>query len=440
MAQRPEDPVPGLPPDIPPVVDPTDPVDAMAEHRYGREPSSALPAASHPIAHWFDARLPLISGFRREYVAYPMPRNLNYLWNFGAFTTVALAVLLLSGIFLALHYTASTSLAFASVEAIDRQVPSGWLLRSIHMGGVSMFFAVLYVHTWRSLYYGSYKSPREVLWLTGMALLAMVMAAAFAGYILPWGQMSYWGLVVATNAASAIPVLGHWLAGLLQGGPTIGDASLHRIYVLHFVMAFAAIGVVVLHVAALHITGSNNPTGVEVKGPHDTIPFHPYYTTKDGLGLAVFVLVFAILVFFLPGWLTLSDNYVEANPLSTPADISPEWYFAPFYAILRAVPSKLGGLVLAVGSILVLFAIPWLDRSPVRSARYRPIYRRLMPLLLLSFVLLGIAGLKRPEGLWLLISRLAALYWFVHFLVVLPLLPRFERTLPEPDSIAGGAH
>jgi ubiquinol-cytochrome c reductase cytochrome b subunit len=192
-------------------------------------------------------------------------------------------------------------------------------------------------------------------------------------------------------------------------------------------------------VAALHITGSNNPTGVEVKGPRDTIPFHPYYTTKDGLGLAVFVLVFAILVFFLPGWLTLSDNYVEANPLSTPADISPEWYFAPFYAILRAVPSKLGGMVLAVGSILVLFAIPWLDRSPVRSARYRPIYRRLMPLLLLSFVLLGIAGLKRPEGLWLAISRLAALYWFIHFLVVLPLLPRFERTLPEPDSIAGGA-
>ena len=271
-------------------------------------------------------------------------------------------------------------------------------------------------------------------------LLAMVMAAACAGYVLPWGQMSYWGLVVATNALSAVPVIGHTLASWLQGGPTLGDATLHRIYVLHFVMAFAVVGVVVLHVVALHVTGSNNPLGIEVKGPRDTIPFHPYYTSKDGLGLAMFIMAFAVLIFFLPNMLTLPDNYIEANPLSTPSDISPEWYFAPFYAILRAVPSKLGGLVLAVGSLVVLAAVPWLDPSPVRSARYRPIYRRALLLLLVAFVLLGMAGLRRPEGLWLVISRVAAAYWFLYFLVLLPLLPRLERPLALPDAIADGAH
>ncbi len=426
MTDRLDDPARGDPPDAGAHLD---------EHRFGLAPISSLPEAAHPAAHWLDARLPMISGFRREYVDYAMPRNLNYLWNFGAFVTVSLALLLLSGIFLAVNYTATAAAAFASVETIDRQVPSGWLVRSIHMGGVSMFFAALYIHLWRSLYYGSYKAPREVLWLTGMLLMVMVMAAAFAGYVLPWGQMSYWGLTVASHALSSVPLIGRGLGGWLLGGPVLGDTALHRIYVLHFVVAFAVVGVVVLHVVALHVTGSNNPLGIAVKSARDTVPFHPFYTTKDGLGLTLFALVFAVLVFFLPGWLTLPDNYLEANPLSTPADITPEWYFAPFYAILRAGGGL--GLLLSAGSIAVLFALPWLDTSPVRSARFRPLFRPLLVLLLLSFVLLGVAGFQPPSGVWLVLSRIATAYWLLFFLAGLPLLGRYERRPALPDSIAG---
>ncbi len=414
---------------------PLAPDDRQAEHRFGRAPTSALPESSHPALRWLDSRLPVVSAFRREYVSYPMPRNLNGLWNFGAFVTVALAVLLLSGIFLAVNYTATVAQAFGSVEAIDRQVPSGWLVRSIHMGGVSMYFATLYVHIWRSLYYGSYKAPREVLWLTGMLLMAMTMVAAFAGYVLPWGQMSYWGLTVASHALGSVPVVGAPLAGWLLGGSVLGDTALHRIYVLHFVTAFAVIGIVVLHVLALHVTGSNNPLGIEPRGPRDTIPFHPYYTAKDGVGMALFAIAFAVLVFFLPGWLTLPDNYLQADPLSTPADITPEWYFAPFYAILRAGGPL--GVLLAAGSLTVLFILPWLDRSPIRSARFRPVYRWLLLVLLASFVLLGVAGFHPPSGIWLVLSRIATAYWLLHFLVLLPLLARIERRPVLPSSIAG---
>ena len=389
-----------------------------------------------PTARWIDQRLPIISGFRREYVDYPTPRNLNYLWTFGAFATVTLAALILSGIFLSINYTPTAAGAFASVEAIERQLSSGWVIRSIHQAGVSLLLASLYVHTYRSLYYGSYKRPRELLWLTGVMLLVMVMVSSFAGYVLPWGQMSYWGVVVLTNALSAFPGIGHGLAMWLQGGSSLGDASLHRFYVLHFVVGFLILGAVVLHVAALHVTGSSNPLGIEVKGPQDTLPFHPYYTSKDGLGLCAFLLVFAVLVFYLPNLLTQSDNYIEANPFSTPSDITPEWYFAPFYAILRAVPSKLGGLLLSSGAVLVLFAVPWLDTSPVRSARFRPIYRRMMTALVIAFVALLAAGLHPPAGVWLLLARLATLYWFLHFLVLMPLLGHVERTLPVPDSIS----
>ncbi len=405
-----------------------------SEHRFGRAPVSDLPHDAHPAIRWLDSRLPVISTFRREYVTYPMPRNLNGLWAFGAFITVTLVVLLVSGLFLAINYTATVAQAFSSVEAIDRQVSSGWLVRSVHMGGVSMFFAALYVHVWKSLWYGSYKAPREVLWLTGMLLMVMVMVAAFAGYVLPWGQMSYWGLTVASHALSSVPLVGGPLADWLLGGSSLGDAALHRIYVLHFLTAFAIFGVVGLHILALHVTGSNNPLGVEVTSPRDTIPFHPYYTVKDGLGLALFALVFAVLVFFLPGWLTLPDNYIPANPLSTPADITPEWYFAPFYAILRAGGPF--GLVLSVGSLAVLFAVPWLDRSEVRSARYRPIYRWMLLALLASAVLLGVAGFRQPAGIWLVLSRLATAYWLLHFLVLLPLLGRIEARPRLPPSIA----
>ncbi len=408
-------------------------VDRPAEERFGHAPTSSLPVDSAPLLRWIDARLPLVSAFRREYVDYPMPRNLNGLWNFGAFVTVSLLVLLLSGIFLAVNYTATIADAFNSVELIDRQVPSGWLVRSIHMGGVSMFFAALYIHVWRSLYYGSYKAPRELLWLTGMVLMAMCMGAAFAGYVLPWGQMSFWGLTVAMRALSSVPLVGTPLAHWLLGG-ALADVALHRIYVLHFVLAFSTLAVVGLHVTALHVTGSNNPLGVEVRKPADTLPFHPYYTAKDGVGLALFALVFAILIFFLPGWLTLPDNYLRADPLSTPADITPEWYFAPLYAILRAGGGF--GVPLAAASIAVLFVLPWLDRSPVRSARFRPWFRVLLPVAVLCFVFLGVAGFHQPAGLWLLSSRIATAIWLSFFLLGLPLLTRFEPRPVLPAGIA----
>ncbi|WP_428375813.1 cytochrome b [Lichenicoccus sp.] len=397
--------------------------------------ASGLPQGYGPFSRWLDRRLPVISGFRREYVVYPTPRNLNYLWNFGALATVALAALILTGIFLAINYTPTAAGAFASVETIDRQVSSGWVIRSTHMAGVSMFFVALYGHTFRSLYYGSYKAPREVLWLTGMLLLVLAMVTAFAGYVLPWGQMSYWGASVVSGAISSFPGIGHPLAVWLQGGDAIGDAALHRYYALHCVLGCLILGAVVLHGVALHVTGSGNPLGIEVKGPQDTLPFHPYYTSKNAIGVCLFLIAFAVLVFYLPGWLTQPGNYIEANPYSTPSDITPEWYFAPFYAVLRAVPSQFGGLLLSAGSVLVLFAVPWLDTSPVHSARFRPLLRPAMGLLVLAFGVLLVCGLHRPAGIWLALSRIATLYWFLHFLVLLPLLGSIETPLPLPDSI-----
>lgn len=388
-------------------------------------------------AGWLEARLPIISAFRREYVDFAMPRNLTYLWNFGAFATIALALLIVSGIFLALNYTPSVAEAFNSIETIDRHVSSGWLVRAIHMGGVSMLFAALYVHMARSLYYGSYKAPRELLWLTGLGLFILVMIAAFAGYILPWGQMSYWGATVVINAMNAVPLIGPALASWLLGGEGLGSVALHRIYVLHFVTAFSIIGVIVLHVAALHVVGSNNPTGVEPKTSADIVPFHPYYTTKDGLGLCLFLMVYAALIFFAPDLLTLANNYAMANPLVTPGDITPEWYFAPFYAILRAVPSKLGGLILSAGSLAVLFAVPWLDRSSVRSARYRPVLRWALLALFAAFIALGVAGMHKPTGLWLALSRVSVAYYYAYFLILLPFLPRVEISRPEPATLRG---
>jgi len=386
---------------------------------------------------WLETRLPIVSAFRREYVDFAMPRNLTYLWNFGAFATIALALLIVSGIFLALNYTPSVAEAFNSIEMIDRHVSSGWLVRAIHMGGVSMLFAALYVHMARSLYYGSYKAPRELLWLTGLGLFILVMIAAFAGYILPWGQMSYWGATVVINAMNAVPLIGPALASWLLGGEGLGSVALHRIYVLHFVTGFSIVGVIVLHVAALHVVGSNNPTGVEPKASDDVVPFHPYYTTKDGLGLCLFLMVYAALIFFVPDLLTLANNYAMANPLVTPGDITPEWYFAPFYAILRAVPSKLGGLILSAGSLAVLFAVPWLDRSRVKSARYRPMLRWAILGLFLTFIALGVAGMHKPTGLWLAISRVSVAYYYAYFLILLPLLPKIEVTRPLPASLRG---
>ncbi|MDG6095503.1 cytochrome b N-terminal domain-containing protein [Acetobacter sp. AN02] len=377
------------------------------------------------ISGWIDSRFPVISAFRGQYIRFPMPRNLNALWTVGAMLTVVLLLMLATGITLAMNFTPTAAEAFASVEAIERRLPGGWLIRAMHMTGASLFLAALYVHLWRGLYYASYKKPREILWLFGMVLLALVMVTAFAGYVLPWGQMSYWGADVAGKAIGAVPWAGPVTERLFLGGDRPGDVTLHHLFILHFVLAFVVLGVVGLHVAALHYTGSNSPDG-EVREPERTLPFHPYFTIKDGLGVAVFALIFALVLFFLPGLITEPENFRPANPLHTPANIEPEWYFLPFYAILQAVPSKFGGLVASAGAIAVLFAVPWLDRSPVRAPRLRPVYRVAMLCLPVAFMLLGLAGKHHVQGGWLYVAQLATLYYFVHFLVLMPVVSRRE--------------
>jgi quinol-cytochrome oxidoreductase complex cytochrome b subunit len=390
----------------------------------------------NPVLNWIDSRLPIITMVQKEYGVFPTPKNFNYFWNFGALAMIALAIMIVTGIFLAMNYVPNTGLAFDSVQRIMRDVNYGWLLRYVHQNGASMFFIVVYIHIFRGLYYGSYKYPRELLWIIGVLLLLIMMATAFMGYVLPWGQMSYWGATVITNLFSAIPLVGESIVTWLWGGFSVDNPTLNRFFSLHYLLPFVLVGVVFLHVAALHITGSNNPLGIDVKSPQDTVPFHPYYTIKDSVGTCVFLLLFAILVFFFPNFLGDPNNFIPANPLQTPNDIVPEWYFLPFYAILRSVPDKLGGVVMMFGSIAVLFVLPWLDTSPVRSARFRPIYRQLIFLLVISVIALGFVGAHKPEGIWVVIGRIATTYYFLHFLVILPILGKLERPRPLPESIS----
>ncbi len=390
----------------------------------------------NPVINWIDTRLPVFTMMQREYGTFPTPKNFNYFWNFGALAMINLVIMIATGVFLAMNYTANVNYAFDSVERIMRDVNYGWLIRYVHQNGASMFFIVIYTHIFRGLYYGSYKAPRELLWMTGVVLFLLLMATAFMGYVLPWGQMSYWGATVITNLFSAIPVVGNTIVTWLWGGFSVDNPTLNRFFSLHYLLPFVITGVVFLHVAALHITGSNNPLGIDVKSPQDTLPFHPYYTMKDSVGLCAYLTVFAVLVFFVPNYLGHSDNYIQANPLQTPAEIVPEWYFLPFYAILRSVPNKLGGVACMFGSIAILFILPWLDTSPVRSARFRPIYRALMIVLVVSMVVLGYVGAHRPEGLNVILGRVATTYYFLHFLVLLPLLGKLERPLPLPESIS----
>ncbi|HUZ64853.1 MAG TPA: cytochrome b N-terminal domain-containing protein [Acetobacteraceae bacterium] len=388
------------------------------------------------MVDWIDARLPVFTMMQKEYGSFPTPRNFNYFWNFGALAMVALAIQVVTGVFLAMNYDPSAHMAFNSVQRIMRDVNYGWLIRYIHLNGASMFFMVVYVHTFRGLYYGSYKAPRELLWMLGVVLLLLMMATAFTGYVLPWSQMSYWGATVITNMFTAIPVVGKAITTWLWGGFAVGNPTLNRFFSLHYLLPFLIVGVVFLHIVALHITGSNNPLGIDVKSPQDTLPFHPYYTIKDSVGLCVFLIVFAALVFFAPNLLNDLNNFTPANLLVTPTSIVPQWYFLPFYAILRSVPNKLGGVTMMFGSVGVLFVLPWLDTSPVRSARFRPIYRQLIIVLVADVVLLGIVGAHEPVGIWILLGRIATLYYFLHFLVLLPVLGRFERPLPLPESIS----
>lgn len=454
------------------------------------------------FTRWLDARLPIARLAYDSFVDFPTPKNLNYWWTFGGILAICLVTQILTGVVLAMHYVASTDQAFASVERIMRDVDYGWLIRFIHANGASMFFLAVYIHMFRGLYYGSYKAPREVLWILGCVIYLLMVATAFMGYVLPWGQMSFHGSAVITNLLGAIPLVGETIKTYLMGGPAIGDPTLNRFFSLHYLLPFVIAGVVVLHVWALHVAGNGNPTGVSVKdSKKDTVPFHPYYTVKDGFAILLFLILFAVFVFYFPNILGHADNSIEANPLQTPAHIVPEWYLLPFYAILRAitfdigpVPAKLLGVIAMFGAILILFALPWLDTSKVRSMRYRPIAQQMFVLFVLASVGLGFCGANNPDDLifkfredrlsvsytdtnggaqsrlfdafeeakafqsslpptagagieisssgfkWLWLAQGLAAYYFLYFLVILPVLGIIEKPKPRPASIADSVH
>jgi ubiquinol-cytochrome c reductase cytochrome b subunit len=397
-----------------------------------------------PLMQWVDERLPLPRLIYNAVGAgYPVPRNLNWLYNFGVLAGMALVIQIVTGITLAMSYNSSIDGAFNSVEHIMRNVNGGWFLRYAHMNGASFFFIVVYIHIFRGLYYGSYKAPREMIWLLGVVIFLLMMATAFMGYVLPWGQMSFWGAQVITGFFSAIPVVGEPLRQWLLGGYAPDQAALTRFFSLHYLLPFVIAGVIILHIWALHIPGSNNPTGVPVKTKEDTVPFYPAYIAKDGVGVGVFLILFVALTFFAPNLLGHPDNYIPANPLSTPAHIVPEWYFWPFYAILRAftvdflfIPAKLLGVLAMFGSIALLFFLPWLDTSPVRSGNYRPLFKKFFWFgLIPCIIVLGYCGVMPAEGIYILLGQIAAAYYFAHFLIILPIISRIEKTLPLPNSI-----
>ena len=410
----------------------------------------AAPAWKNPFIKWVDDRLPIFSFVNHDLIDYPTPKNLNYWWNFGSLLGIILVMMIATGVFLSFNYTAHVDLAFDSVERIMRDVNYGWLMRYMHMNGASMFFLVVYIHIFRGLYYGSYKAPRELLWIIGVAILLVMMATAFVGYVLPWGQMSFWGATVITNLFSVIPFVGEDIVTWLWGGFAVDNPTLNRFFSLHFLLPFIIFGLVFLHLWALHTNKSNNPLGIDIKGDKDTIPFHPYYTAKDSFGLGMFLIIFLGFTFFAPNYFGEPENYLRANPLVTPAEIVPEWYFLPYYAILRAVPdnfidifgvlpviidAKTSGVILMFASILILCFLPWLDRSKVRSAKFRPIYKQLFWIFLADCLVLGWVGAKPAEGTMLVIGRMATFWYFFHLLILVPCVSKWEKTKDLPESI-----
>jgi len=387
-------------------------------------------------AKWLERRLPVLSFIHGSFVAFPTPKNLNYWWTFGGILMLCLMVQIITGIVLVMHFTPHVDMAFASVEHIMRDVNYGWLIRYIHANGASMFFIAVYIHMFRGLYYGSYKEPRELIWILGVAIYLLMMAAAFFGYVIVWGQMSFWGATVITNLFGAIPFIGDTLLSLLWGGVSVDNPTLVRFFSLHYLVPFLILGVVVLHIWALHVPGNNNPTGIDVKGPQDTIPFHPYYTVKDGFAAVLFIIFFAVFVFYFPNALGEPDNYIEANRLVTPEHIVPEWYLLPFYAILRSIPDKLLGVIALGLSLVVLFIIPWLDTSKVRSARFRPLYKQFFWIFAIDAVILGYVGAQPAEGMYLIVSRIATAYYFIHFFIIMPALGWLETPTKLPESIS----
>ncbi|MCU0882066.1 MAG: cytochrome b/b6 [Hyphomonadaceae bacterium] len=405
-------------------------------------PSNYVPKSG--FEKWLDTRLPVVRFAYDTMIDFPTPKNLNYWYTFGGILAVCLATQIITGIVLAMHYVPHIDYAFNSVERIMRDVNYGWLIRNIHMVGASMFFLAVYIHMFRGLYYGSYKAPREVLWGLGVIIFLLMIITAFMGYVLPWGQMSFWGATVITNLVGAVPFVGEPIVTWLWGGYSVDNATLNRFFALHYLLPFVIAGMVVLHIWALHVPGNNNPTGVEVQDVKaETVPFHPYYTIKDGFAISVFLMIFAGFVFFAPNVLGHTDNYIPANPMVTPAHIVPEWYLLPFYAILRAIDfnilfidAKFGGVLFMMGSILILLALPWLDTSKIKSMRYRPVAKLCWILFAVNFMVLGLCGAMPAEAPWTHISKICTFFYFAYFVIILPVLGVVEKPMTPPASIA----
>ena len=407
---------------------------------------------------WLHRRLPIVS-LMCDTLMIPTPKNLNWMWIWGIVLTFCLVMQIITGIVLVMHYTPHVDMAFASVEHIMRNVNGGWAIRYIHQNGASLFFIAVYLHIFRGLYYGSYKAPREITWIIGMLIYLLMMGTAFMGYVLPWGQMSFWGATVITGLFGAIPFVGEAIQTWLLGGPAVDNATLNRFLSLHYLLPFVILGLVIVHIWAFHTTGNNNPTGVEVRrtskkdADSDTLPFWPYFVIKDLFALAVIFVAFFAIVGFMPNFLGHPDNYIEANPLVTPAFIVPEWYFLPFYAILRAfdgevwlvivadfltagiVDAKFFGVLAMFGAIIVMALAPWLDTSSVRSGRYRPMFKWWFWIFVVNFFVLMWAGAMPAEGIYPYIALIGSAYWFAYFLVILPLLGVIEKPLAQPATI-----
>ena len=396
------------------------------------------------IITWIDQRFPLTSFVKHELTGYPTPRNLSYWWNFGFLASFVLVLQVATGIFLAMHYKPDASAAFDSIQHIMRDVNYGWMLRFMHSTGASAFFLVIYIHMARTLYYGSYRAPRELMWWTGQGLLLLLMATAFMGYLLPWGQMSFWGATVITNLFRATPFIGDQVVIWLRGDYTVGDATLTRFFALHYLFPFLIIGAVVVHLVALHTVRSSNPSGIDLAAK-DNIPFHPYFTIKDFYGLGIFLIVFCVFVFFFPNLLIEPANNIPANPMQTPTHIVPEWYFLPFYAILRSVPNMVGGVVAMALSVMMFAFMPFLDRSRIPGgARYRPVFRMMFYLFMVDMLVLGYIGYLPPTGLSIIVGQVATFFYFASFFLV-PFISKTEEKWlikrglpPEVEALIAG--
>jgi ubiquinol-cytochrome c reductase cytochrome b subunit len=411
-------------------------------------PSAAAGAEHGPFYRWLNARFPIELFVKSQLTEYYAPKNFNFWYYFGALSLVVLVLQIFTGIFLTMNYKPSEAEAFASVEYIMRDVEWGWLIRYLHSTGASAFFIVVYLHMFRALLYSSYKQPRELIWIFGMLIYASLMAEAFFGYVLPWGNMSFWGAQVIVSLFGAIPGIGEGLVEWIRGDYSISDVTLNRFFALHVVaLPLVLILLVVAHLTALHEVGSNNPDGIEIKErkgsnglPLDGIPFHPYYTYKDLVGVGVFLILFAIVVFFAPtfgGYFIEPPNFEPANALNTPEHIAPVWYFTPYYAILRAVPDKLTGAALMALAVLLFFFLPWLDRCNVKSIRYRGLsYKLALAAFTVSFVALGWLGLLPAEGTYVILARIFSVIYFAFFLLM-PIYTRYEKTRPVPERVTG---